>query len=95
MTEKGDLVLPRSPLITHPRGTGLNLTRGTRAPPPIPAETPTDPSLTPSLTLEEARDPGLHQNPPHILEVDRSPDLVPSQGTIGQHQNPPKEQPLS
>lgn len=95
MIEKGDLVLPHYHLITHPRGTGLNLIRLNRAPPAIPAETHIDPNLTPSLTPEEAQDQGLHQNPPHILEVDQSPDLVPSQGTNGQHQNPPKEQPLS
>lgn len=95
MIEKGDLVLPRYRLITHQRGTGLNLIRMTRALQPIPAGTPTDLNLTHSLILEEAQDQGLHQNLHHILEVDQSPDLVPSQGTKGQHQNHQKEQPLS
>lgn len=95
MTEKGDLVLPRYHLITPQRGTGLNLIRMTRALQPIPAETPTDLNLTRSLILEEAQDQGLPQNPHHILEVDQSPDLLPSQGTKGQHQNHQEEQPLS
>lgn len=95
MIEKGDLVLPRCHLITHPRGTGLNLIRMTTALQPIPAETHTDQNLTHSLILEEAQDQGLRQNPHHILEVDQSPDLVLSQGTEEQHQNHQEEQPLS
>lgn len=67
----------------------------TRALPPIPAETHTGQNLTRSLTLEEAQDQGLHQNPHHVLEVDLNPDRVPSQGTNGQHQNRQEEQPLS
>lgn len=94
MIEK-DLILPHYHPITRQRGTGLNLIRMTRALQPIPAETPTDQSLTHSLTLEEAQDQGLHQNPHHILEVDRSPDLVLSQGIKGPPQNHQEEQPLS
>lgn len=81
MIEKGDLVLPHCHLNIHPKGTGLNLIRMTRALQPIPAETHTDQSHTHSLILEEAQDQELHQNPYHILEVDQSPDLVQSQGT--------------
>lgn len=94
MIEKGDLVLPHYHLITHQKGTGLNLIKMTRALQPIPAETPTDLNLTHSLILEEAQDQGLRQNPHHILEVDQSPDLLPSQGIKGQHQNHQDEQPL-
>lgn len=94
MRERGGLVLPRCPL-TRRRGTGLSPIRMTRALPPIPAETQTDQNLTHSLTLGEAQGQGLHRSPHHILEVDQSPDLVPSQGTNGQHQNPQEEQPLS
>lgn len=94
MIEKGDLVLPQYHLVIHQRGTGLNLIRMIRALPPPPAETRTDQNLIHSLTLEEAQGQGLHQNLPHILEADQSPDVVPSWGTEGQHQNH-QEQPLS
>jgi hypothetical protein len=63
----------------------------TRALQPIPAETPTDQSLSHGQILEEAPDQGLYPNPHHILKVDQSPDLVPSQGTKGQHQNHQEE----
>lgn len=95
MIEKGDLALPRYPLITHQRGTGLNLIRMIRALQRTPAETHTGQNRTRSLIPEEAQGPGLYQSPHHILEVDQSPDLVPSQGTNGQHQNHQEEQPLS
>lgn len=95
MIETGDLIPPRYHPITHQRGTGLNPIRMTRALQPTPAETPTDQSLTHSLILEEAQDQGLHQNPHHILKVDPSPDLVPSQDTKGPHQNHQEEQPPS
>lgn len=88
MIEKGDLdPAPHHHLITHQRGTGLNLTRMTRALQHTPAETPTDPSLILGWILEEAQDQELHQNLCHILTVDQSPDLVPSQGAKEQHQS--------
>lgn len=95
MIEKGDLIPPRYHPVTHQRGTGLNPIRMTRALQPIPAGTLTDQSLTHSLILEEAQDQGLHQNPHHVLRVDPSLDLVPSQDTKGPHQNHQEEQPPS
>lgn len=97
MIGKGGLVLPHYLLITHLRGTGLSLIRMTGALQLIPAENPIDQNLTHSLILEEVQDQdqGLLQNLLHILEVDRSPDLVPSQGAKGQHQSLQEEQTLS
>lgn len=95
MTEKENLARPHYHLIIHQRGIGLNLIRMTRVLQPTPAETHTGRNLTHSLILEEAQDQGLHQNPHHILEVDQSPDLVPSQGTKEQLQNRRGGQPLS
>lgn len=89
MIEKGGLVPLHYHLIARQRGTGPNLIRMTRAPRRVPAETPTDRNLTHDLTLEEAQDQGLHQSPHHVLQVNPSPDLVPSQSTKGQ---PPSHQ---
>lgn len=87
MIEKGDLVHPHCHLITHQRGTGLNLIKMFTALQPIPADTHTGRNLTHGLILEEAQDQGPYQNPHHVLGVDQSPDLVPSPSTEGQHQN--------
>lgn len=94
MIGKGDLLFHYH-LIIHLRGTGLNLIRMTRALQPIPAENPIGQNLIHSLILEEVQDQGLPQNLHHILKVDQSPDLVPSQGTKGQYQNHQEEQPLN
>lgn len=89
MLEKGDLVPLPPPLITHPSGTGLNQTRMTGVLQPIPAETPTDPSLIHNQILEGALDQGLCQSPHLVLSTDQSLDLVLGQDPEG-HQYPQK-----
>lgn len=88
--EKGGLAPPPHPLITHPSRTGLNQTRMTGVLQPIPAETPTDPSLIHDQILEGALDQELCQSPHLVLTIDQSLDLVLGQGLKEQHQYPPK-----
>lgn len=90
MLEKGHLVPLLPPLATQQSGTGLNQTRMSGVLQPIPAESPTDPSLIHDQILEGALDQGLCQSPRLVLTVGQSLDLVPGQGPKEQRQYPPK-----